>query len=198
MDSKDIREFDKEIYTQLDTVDHNIVYSGNKIKRAVIKMAYVNIEPIIQYSSDELLYVCVMNGAVQLFCNVTKLLPPAYCHYIRASSYHENEQSSEVKIIQPTDMYLAADIKQIIIFDDICDSGKTLQAVVKYYQNTYPNTAITTAVLLHRLRDDAIYKPNFAAIQTDSTEWFAGYGLDNKGKDRTLDYIYSIPQDIGG
>ena len=173
-----------------------VVWSDRIIQNAVQNVA-IDLNKTINLSNnfDNLVYVCVMTGAVQFFSDITRKLPSGYCQYMTASSYHSNERTDDIVIQIPTigEDYVG-DVKEIFIFDDICDTGNTLNHVVKGYQNKYPNANTHTVVLIHRQRSDSIYRPNFSAIKTHSDEWYGGYGLDNKGMDRNLPYIYGIPK----
>lgn len=183
--------------------DTKVVYDSDHIQRVVASLSNDirkmlgfdgNISEVLKY--DGIVYVCAMNGAVQFFHDVTKQLPSGICEYVKASSYVNNVRSNSVSIqlLSAEVPAYSQDVRHIIIFDDICDTGNTLDALVRFYHKNHPTTCIHTAVLLNRKRPDSIYRPNFAAIQTDSSAWFAGYGLDNRGYDRNLPYIYEINQ----
>jgi xanthine phosphoribosyltransferase len=57
--------------------------------------------------------------------------------------------------------------KNILIVDDIVDSGETLQAVAKVLQQRYPSSCFKTATLFYK--KDAIIKPDFTI--NEAKEW---------------------------
>lgn len=144
------------------------------------------------------IYVCTLSGAVQFFHDVTKQLPSGLCEYVKASSYVNNQRTDcvNIQMVSSERAAYSQDVRNIIIFDDICDTGNTLDGLVRFYHKNHPTARISTAVLIYRERPDSIYKPNFSGITTDSVAWFAGYGLDNNGYDRNLPYIYELPQEL--
>jgi len=175
--------------------NHKICISASDIGITVSEIA-IMLNIIIKASDNTSIYVCVMNGAVQFFKDVTSLLPSGYCHYISASSYKSNSIQTELRLNVPTlPEHYSNESLDIFIFDDICDTGETLKSIVKEYHRNYPNSCIHTIALLHRDRHDAVYRPNFRGIHATEGSWFAGYGMDNNGLDRNLPYIY-IVEDI--
>lgn len=156
-------------------------YISTRVDRLVGSLKY-------HCTFEDPIYICIMDGAVQFFADMTKHLPSGRCAYIKVSSYQDEQVPGELKI--EGIMGLPRSCKEIYIFDDICDSGNTLREVVNILKPRYPDSKITTITALYRIRDDAVYTPDYYAIRTDSKAFFAGYGMDNKGYDRNLPYIY--------
>ena len=83
----------------------------------------------------------------------------------------------------------------IVIFDDICDSGNTLEKVARaVYKESALQTSnviqLFSAVMFNRVRDDKVFEPFTFGISLESTEFLAGYGLDDKGMSRNLSFVY--------
>jgi len=129
-----------------------------------------------------------MNGGIYFFADITKLLPPGYCEFVKIQSYSDNVQG-KLTFVSPIEF--PKGFKQIIIFDDICDTGNTLSALVDILKQEC-KADIYTAVAIYRDRQDSTFKPDFAAITINNDVFFAGYGLDDKGYDRNLPYIYDV------
>ncbi|MCM1034792.1 MAG: hypothetical protein NC038_07865 [Paludibacter sp.] len=123
------------------------------------------------FFSSKLLFDCMM---------------PLDIRYLKVSSYHGKEQGS----ICINDAALGSvEGKTVFVFDDICDSGSTVNAVnallkekkaaaVKYV------TLIKRAGAVLDADVDLLY-----GISDDSTDFFVGCGLDDNGKGRNLPYI---------
>ena len=83
--------------------------------------------------------------------------------------------------------------KDVLIIDDIYDSGKTLQKAVKYIKSFKPQT-VRTCVLLRkkRKRKRALsVKPYYVGFEVPDV-FIVGYGLDFAGRFRNLSYIAEI------
>lgn len=182
--------------------DKILKYSSYDISDRIISVAeelhqhlsyFDNVEKCLK--SKKTLYVCVLNGAAYFFADITRMLPCGECIYMRASSYGDSQKSGEIHMSTP-EIKNGESFEEVVIFDDICDSGKTLETVKRLFVAITPNANIRTAVLIDRLLTSGkkVHTPDFAAISTDSNIFFAGYGMDNKGMDRNCPYIYDCTE----
>jgi hypoxanthine phosphoribosyltransferase len=85
---------------------------------------------------------------------------------VTASSYDENNVRGAVHIKALPDISLAE--KNVLLVDEIADSGETLRAIKNELLRLHPRTTITTAVLCVRT-DHCTYLPDFSARNV--TEW---------------------------
>lgn len=78
--------------------------------------------------------------------------------------------------------------RQVVVLDDICDSGQTATAVVRYLQTMTPNVSVMTLLsrTTTRLPEDI---PLYSCIVDDSADFFVGCGLDDNSRSRMLPYI---------
>ena len=140
---------------------------------------------------QQVLAICVLRGGVFFFADLLKEIPytvePSFC---RAMSYSskDNSQDSEFRlVIEPADM----NGRNVLLIDDICDSGKTLKNLHEYaLQNGAKE--VRTAVLIHRNHDDSVYKPQYIGFEYDGPEWFAGYGMEDKNHNSNFPEVYII------
>jgi hypoxanthine phosphoribosyltransferase len=144
---------------------------------------------------DDVMYVCVMNGAVPFFQHLTEQLPSGRCVYIQASSYGDSQTMNPLKVEVDKEIW-TYNPSQIFIIDDICDSGTTLYTLYQLFSKEFPNARVDTVTLIDRLGVDRLFdfQPTRSAIETGSKAFFAGFGLDNKGYDRNLPYIYDCTE----
>ena len=164
----------------------NMVYPATTIKSALFSMTAEMRERL--QDANNILYVCLMDGAVQFFVAATSLLPLGYCEYFKVSSYHGQEQG-EVVISQLSDDARSRKYDAVIIFDDICDSGSTFEAVKSYIQGAIPNTPVYTAALIVRDTPARKHTPDFIGIETSDSFFFYGFGMDLDGFGRNADFI---------
>ncbi|MBL6838452.1 MAG: phosphoribosyltransferase [Puniceicoccaceae bacterium] len=170
------------------------IYSKEDIAYCVYKMAGEIRHWVLETREKEgqqVLAICVLRGGVFFFADLLKEIPytvePSFC---RAMSYSskDNSQDSEFRlVIEPADM----NGRNVLLIDDICDSGKTLKNLHEY---ALLNGAkeVRTAVLIHRNHDDSVYKPQYIGFEYDGPEWFAGYGMEDKNHNSNFPEVYII------
>jgi hypoxanthine phosphoribosyltransferase len=109
--------------------------------------------------------------------------------YITCSSYKGTESTGSVDIIGT----LSEDVKtkDVLIVDDICDTGLTLAALCSNLKNKCKS--ISTAVLINKTSRRTIdYNPNYYCFETHKDMYLIGYGMDLDNKYRTLESVYFI------
>ena len=169
------------------------IYDSEEISDAIKRLAlHLNDE----FSLRNALYICILNGAVPFFTQLTQQLPPGQCEYIRCSSYGNSQTNSKLSFELP-DIDDYSQFSSILVIDDICDTGITMMKVTEALRQKAPlQTNVIPVCLINRLRPDKHYiNQPFSAFETGSTAFFAGFGMDNKGKDRNLLYIYDCSDD---
>ena len=167
-----------------------VIYNEARIRTAVEFLIY-KIRNEVDLSNPT--YICVLDGGVPFFKDMTRYLPSGNCLYIKASSYKGNIKSDGgVDISVPYDLDKELS-DNILIFDDIWDTGCTCINIIDMLLRIRPEAKITTIVALHR--DISISSSKYAAFTTKSRDFFAGYGMDNNGRDRNLPYIYAVKED---
>jgi len=136
------------------------------------------------------IFLVVLNGAflfaselvkrVNLSCEIT---------FIRFSSYSKTESTGEVKEIIGLDQSLKD--RDIIIIEDIVDTGLTMTELVKKVQEMSPKS-VEIATLLHK--PEALKTPvkmRYTGFEIEN-KFVVGYGLDYDGIGRNLDSIYVL------
>jgi hypoxanthine phosphoribosyltransferase len=100
-------------------------------------------------------------------------------------SYVGHESTKNVKIlIGPNENYRG---KNVLIVDGVLDGGHTMKKA-RELALEYGANAVITAVMVDKLRPDAIAKADHACF-TGTREFIVGYGMDDSGNDRALPYI---------
>lgn len=167
-----------------------VIYDELDIADAISKLSS-KLKKVIEFDINEPpVYICIMDGAVQFFADVTKELPPGRCAYVKASSYKNNQQAGDLTVCEiPDDL----DANQIFIFDDICDSGATLKTVRDLISSKYLNADVYTVAFINRTCNKKGV-PDFSAITTSESVFFAGYGMDDKGIGRNIPFIYDCTE----
>ena len=142
------------------------------------------------YKDKNPLFLSILNGAfiftADLFREITI---PAEVSFIKLKSYRKMETSGKVKELLGLENNIFD--RNIIIIEDIVDTGKTLHHVLEEFKEL-GTRSISILTLLH--------KPEAARVKLDLSyvgfeipnDFVVGYGLDYDGYGRNLKDIYKV------
>ncbi len=140
------------------------------------------------YAGEELLVVCVMNGAMPFTADLLRKLEGSILvDTIIASSYGSGTVSSgEVKISK--DLKIDAAGRHVLLVDDVFDTGLTMSLLVKYVQERGAKSVKSCVFLNKPACHKVSYQPDY--IGYDIPDAFViGYGLDYNEHYRELPYV---------
>ena len=100
-------------------------------------------------------------------------------------SYMGRESTKSVKILIPPNENFRG--KNVLLIDGVLDGGHTIHKARELAREFGAN-AVTSVVVVDKLRPDAIAKADYACF-TGTSEFIVGYGMDDSGNDRALPYI---------
>ena len=140
------------------------------------------------YEGKEIHLICVLKGSVFITCELAKRLTvPVTMDFMSVSSYGNTQESSgRVKIVKDLDESIAG--KDVLIVEDIIDSGRTLSHLIQLLQSRQPNSVRLCTLLDkpdRRVTDVNVDYTGFVIPD----EFVVGYGLDYAQKFRNLPYI---------
>ena len=141
------------------------------------------------YAGKPIHLICILKGGVFFTCELAKRLSmPVSLDFMSVSSYGGGTESSGVvKIVKDLDEPL--DGKDVLIVEDIIDSGRTLSYLIEILEKRNPN-GIKLCTLLDK--PERRVKKQVMVDYTCFTipdEFVVGYGLDYDQKYRNLPYI---------
>lgn len=146
------------------------------------------------YAGKQVHLVCVLKGGVFFMCELAKRIAlPVSMDFMSVSSYgSETKSSGVVKIVKDLDESLKG--KDVIVVEDIVDSGRTLSYLLEMLQQREPNSLALCTLLdkpERRVREVKVDYTGFAIPD----EFVVGYGLDYNQKYRNLPYIGVVELD---
>ena len=156
------------------TVDQRIEEIGKEISKA--------------YEGKCVHMICILKGSVFFACELAKRITvPVTLDFMSFSSYgNDTKSSGVVKIVKDLDEPLEG--KDVLIVEDIIDSGRTLSYLIEILKQRKP-ASLQLCTLLDK--PDRRVKP----VHVDYTcfdipdEFVVGYGLDYAQKYRNLPFI---------
>lgn len=140
------------------------------------------------YKGKEILLIGVLKGAVVFMADLMRNIDlPLQIDFMVVSSYGAGTKSSgNVKIIKDTDVSVTG--KDIIIAEDILDTGITLNNLIKLLSNRGANSIKICTILNKPSRRKVDLKPDYVGFDIPD-EFVVGYGLDYDQKYRHLPFV---------
>lgn len=140
------------------------------------------------YEGEEVHVICVLKGGVFFMCELAKRITiPLSMDFMSVSSYGNEKQSSGVvKIVKDLDEALEG--KNVIIVEDIIDSGRTLSYLVEILKKRNPKSVKICTLLDKPERRVTDVKVDYVGFNIPD-EFVVGYGLDYAQKYRNLPFI---------
>ena len=138
------------------------------------------------YEGKELVLIALLKGSVPFMAELMKSITiPMETEYMQVSSY-QGTISTEVKIIKDVDRSLQG--CDVLIVEDIVDTGKTLKTVKELLSSKGTNS-VKVASLLNK-QGGRLVDMNVEYIGFEiPDEFVVGYGLDFYQKMRNLPYV---------
>lgn len=169
----------KELISE-EAIDKRIREMGEKISQ--------------DYEGEEVLLVTILKGASFFGCELAKRITvPVTIDFMATSSYGSGTSSmGDVKIKK--DLDLSAENKNIIIVEDIIDSGHTLHFLSELFSTRQAKSVKLCALLDKPERREVDVDMNYIGF-TIPNEFVVGYGLDYDQRYRNLPYIATV--DLG-
>lgn len=115
--------------------------------------------------------------------------------FIKASSYGDGmESSGKVKISGLESLDIAG--KNILVIDDILDTGNTMLGITNALRDMGPNKVKTCVLLNKQARRTADIRADFVGFEVEN-KFIVGCGLDYAGDYRTLPEIWTLEETDG-
>lgn len=170
-----------------------VYYSEETLKNIVERLGSQISE---DYKDKNLLLVSILKGSVVFMADLMRAITvPCAIDFMCVSSYaNKTESSGVVKIIKDLDINLEG--WDVLIVEDILDSGKTLSYIKKILLSRNPKS-IKICTLLdkpeRRVVDDIF--ADYSGTEVPD-EFVVGYGLDYNEKYRNLPYIGVLKRSV--
>jgi hypoxanthine phosphoribosyltransferase len=150
------------------------------------------------YSGEDknLVLVCILKGSLMFMSDLMKKITvPVEIDCMRVSSYGAGTVSGGtiniiLDLIRPD-----IDKCDLLIIEDIIDSGSTLSYLVKYLKNKGAKSVRTCTLLDKPSRRKVEFTPDYRGLEIPD-EFVIGYGLDYAEKYRALPFVGVLKPEV--
>lgn len=142
--------------------------------------------------SEEVVLIGLLKGSIISFAQLIKdVRINCVIDFITVSSYLSTSSTGKVLIKQNFDVDIRG--KDVLLFDDILDTGLTLKKICEHLKESGPKSVRTMVLLEKNVERKRDIKVDIAGFRVPNY-FVLGYGFDLDGYFRNWDYIASITE----
>lgn len=143
------------------------------------------------YGDQPLTVIGVLTGSIVLLADVIrKLEMPLRVGVVQTSSYSGTERGA---LTINAEMMLDIANRDVLLVDDIFDTGHTLTEVIELMNELGPASVKSAVMLLKTGKQEVELRPDFVAFNIPD-EFVVGYGLDYNDEYRNLPYLAAMEE----
>jgi len=174
------------------SLSKEILIPRSEISRRVQEMAD---QISRECAGEEILAIGVLKGAFIFMSDLVRAMAvPCQTDFIRAASYGAGSESSG-NVVITKDVELAVEGRNILIVEDIVDTGLTLQYIVDHMKRRNPKSIKVCTFLDKRKKRKVPFEADYVGFSIDDG-FVVGYGLDFNEQYRFLPDVYVIQTDV--
>lgn len=143
---------------------------------------------MLDFEGKPMVVVALLKGAVLFMADLLRRVPlPMEIECLNVASYHGGTESSGVVSFLDNEMP-DVDGRSVLLLDDILDTGRTLEAVMKKLREHGAAEVKTCVLLAKDIPREAVLAADYTGFVIGD-EFVVGYGLDYRGRYRNLPYV---------
>lgn len=148
------------------------------------------------YANKDLLLVCVLRGGVIFLTDlIRKIDLELSVDFMSITTYQGINKTSTGVVKITKDLEESIEGKDVVIIEDIIDTGLTISYLLRNLKARYPNSIEICTLLDRNIRRIADINIKYVGFRIGD-EYLVGYGLDYRQKYRNLESIYEIKLDM--
>ena len=172
---QDYNDILAEILIDEDTLQHRIKEIGAEIS--------------MDYPENSLLLICILRGGVPFLVDLSRYITsPHMVDFMAVSSYGVGKRESGGAVRVAMDLQMDIRDKDVLLVEDIVDSGHTISSVLEILQLRQPRSLKVCALLDKSERREAVVPIHYRGFDIPNKFVF-GYGLDLDEYYRNLPFI---------
>ena len=174
----------------MDILQKEVLYPKDVIEKRVRELAGTISR---DYEGKELIVIGILKGAFIFMADLIRCLSvPCRVDFVRLASYAEGTSSSG-KVVMTKDIETSIKDRDILIVEDVVDTGLTLSFLVNWLKERSPRSIKVCAFLDKRKRRRVPFEADYVGFTIDDG-FVVGYGLDFNEKARFLPDICVIEE----
>lgn len=139
------------------------------------------------YEGKDIMFVCILKGSIFFTVELAKRIKGnVLFEFVEISSYENNERTDNLQLSK--DVTHSIEGREVIIVEDIIDSGKTISYLKEYLAKKNPNSLKVCSLLDKPSRRIVDIEADYVAF-TIENKFVVGYGLDDNQNYRNLNYV---------
>ncbi len=144
------------------------------------------------YKDRPLLLICILRGGVMFLTDlIRQITTPLAIEFMAVSSYGTGARTSSGEVRITLDLNTSVTGRDVIIVEDIIDSGHTLASVIELLETRNP-ASLTVCTLLDKYQRREVHVPiRYCGFKIEDKFVF-GYGLDMDEYYRNLPFIGTV------
>src|SRR5436305_6103232 len=147
------------------------------------------------YRDRELTVIAVLNGSLIFIADLLRRIPlPLKLDCLSVASYHGKAKTSQEVIFKQIGLPDVAD-RNILLLDDILDSGRTLAAIREKLKTANPRSIRICVLLSKKKERSRQVDADYVGFEVED-EFVVGYGLDFMEQYRNLPYIGVLRREL--
>ena len=161
-----------------------VLISEEKINNRLDEMANQLMQ---EYKGKDLMFLCILKGSIFFTVELAKRIKNnVQFEFVEVSSYDGHESTGKIKLNK--DISCSIEGKDVIVIEDIVDTGRTLSYLKKYLLEKNPATLKICSLLDKPSRRVVPIEADYVGF-TIENKFVIGYGLDDEQNYRNLNYI---------
>ena len=148
-----------------------------------------------EMGGHHLVALCVLKGGYKFFADLNRNSDksiPMTVDFIRLKSYCNDQSTGEIKVIGGDDLSTLTE-KNVLIVEDITDTGKTMQTLLSLVKKHKPKMVKAASLLVKRTPRSVRYRPDFVGFEIPD-KFVVGYALDYNEYFRDLNHVCVITE----
>lgn len=135
-------------------------------------------------------FICVLKGANPFFIDLTRAYKgPLIYDYMQLSSYSGTSTTGVIHLSKDLTENIKG--KDVVIVEDVVDTGLTLSYVKEYIKIKYMPKSITVVCLIDKKALRRVeFEPDYSGFVIRENKFLMGYGLDYKEIGRNFDFVF--------
>jgi hypoxanthine phosphoribosyltransferase len=158
--------------------------SQKEISKRVVELAG-QIER--DFDDGDMVAVGVLKGSFIFMADLVRAIKrPLACDFIRVSSYENDVDTGAIRL--EFDMTQPVHDKNVLLVEDIVDSGKTLRFLINHLKAKKPRQLKVASLLYKEMGTNSRGLVDYVGFEVPR-RYVIGYGLDSMGLYRSLPYV---------